>query len=66
MNEHLISDLSASVFDALVAQLLVFILNSARDLNIDEILFDTNLMDIPRFKKLITEELNIYDMTLQT
>jgi hypothetical protein len=62
--DNLKSDLAASVFNAAVAQMLVFILNIAKDISIDKITFSSRIADLTRFKKIVSNELSKYGLTL--
>ena len=64
LKDNLTLDLAASVFDATAMQMLTFIINLSKDLNIEQIIFTTNLINIPRFKKIISSELEKYGITL--
>lgn len=64
LKDNLASDLAASVFDALVYQMLAFAVGLASELNIEKITFSSRLMDIPRFKKLTAKEIEKSGLTL--
>ena len=64
LQDHLTLDLAASIFDASIAQMLVYVLNLAKEINIEKIEFSSPLMHFPRFKKLISDEFIKYGFTL--
>lgn len=64
LKDNLASDLAASIFDALVYQMLAFAVGLALELNVEKITFSSRLMDIPRFKKVIAKEIEKSGLTL--
>jgi hydrogenase maturation factor HypF (carbamoyltransferase family) len=60
---NLKADLAASVFDALIEQLLLLVVNLAQEINVSNIAFTGRISHVHRAEKILTNEIQRYNMT---